>query len=180
MESGPQRRRAPVGGGASPPRHLVICQWAVATSGWDQAHPVAAAHCQLCDLQVRVGSRASCEERWCWAGLQRRPVAGRWRCSGSLYLRCLSASLLHMHFSREAALAGIGAAPVQARVSHFYTSSLFLLLLWNHVCKGRWMGKDSYEPGTGVFTSKPENRVLCCSGRGVALGRCWHHHLQTQ
>lgn len=62
----------------------------------------------------------------------------------------------------------------------FLHLELFLLLLWNHVCKGRWMGTDSYELGTGVFTSKPENRVLCCSGRGFALGRCWHHHLQMQ
>lgn len=64
-------------------------------------------------------------------------------------------------------------------VSHFYTSSLFLLLLWNHVCKGRWMaqGAATSRSTGGVFTSKPENRVLCCSGRGLHWVRCWHHHL---
>lgn len=94
MESGPQGRRAPVGGEASPPRHLVICQWTAATSGWDQAHPAAAAHCQLCDLQRSVGAGLGCSGALRPAG---GGAAGAYNCDACRppFFTCISAEKQH-------------------------------------------------------------------------------------
>lgn len=109
--------------------------------------PRGCCHCPaLPTCRCGLGAEHRVRRRWCWAGLQQRPVA----LSGGAaepVARCLSASLLHMHFSREAALAGIELLQYKLGCP-IHLPSLFLLLPWNHVCKGRWMGKDSYEPGT--------------------------------
>lgn len=138
--------------------------------GWDQAHPEGC--CPLPALRPAGVDREQSTVRgvsvlgWAaaapcgWpAEVQREPVtampvdfrpsrAFQQRSSTSWYRSCFG----------------------QARVSLFYTSSLFLLLLWNHVCKGRWTGTDSPEPGTGIFTSKPENSVLLLQWSGVCTG----------